>query len=661
MKANQRVAQNKFEGATERNFSTYNPQVVRDDVFMLGIDGTVKKHRMAVLRSSSAMVVSSQSSNREWFYSQAQTVSGDGYSGQAFNPHFAHTTSGRGTTKNCTDCHLSKAEDNNAWITSLLGFGTGTVNFFGRYAWVGGEHELHGVVWTEPEEPQSPIGSSFHKHAYPRHFAQHLDNKRVLKEGYDHHASSIHDLTLHGEYLYTANGKAGFEVFDVANIDQKGFSERFLTAPVSPLGQRTYVRTKFATSAALASTLINDPTRIQNPANEEQPIHPIYGHAFITDLEEGLVIVDISPLYDGNPENNFLRRTKFKDDKGGPTTDHFNPDGKLTGATYGVCAGHRVYITTPRGLAVVDVNNPAQPRLAGELTGGFLKNPRAVAIQFRYAFVTDEEGLKVVDISDPVHPKPVPGAVVKLRNAQKLYVARTYAYVANGSDGLAIVDVINPERPVLDQMFNANGQLNDTRAVQIGSVSASMYALVADGHNGLRVVQMISPDTVEGASGFSPRPAPRLIASYPTKHPMLAVSRGLDRDRVTDETGGQTVVFGRRGARPFHLDEMRPFLRHKDGAYYKVEDVLLKTVTEEREVEPGKKAKVSRTALMTRAGREIPAPEPPPAKIGPDGKPVEPALPQGNPSKLAPDFDLLRVVPLQPAIPKDSKEAPKKP
>ncbi|MES2569754.1 MAG: hypothetical protein V4710_06820, partial [Verrucomicrobiota bacterium] len=98
MKANQRVAMNKYEGVTDRNFTTYNPQVVRDDVFMLGIDGTVKKNRMAVLRSSSAVLVSSQNQNREWVYSQAQTVSGDGYSGQAFNPHFAHTTSGRGTT-----------------------------------------------------------------------------------------------------------------------------------------------------------------------------------------------------------------------------------------------------------------------------------------------------------------------------------------------------------------------------------------------------------------------------------------------------------------------------------------------------------------------------------------------------------------------------------
>src|SRR5207237_10472152 len=56
MKANQRVPQNKFEGVTDRNYTTYNPQVVRDDVFMLGIDGTVKKKRMAVIRSSSAVV-----------------------------------------------------------------------------------------------------------------------------------------------------------------------------------------------------------------------------------------------------------------------------------------------------------------------------------------------------------------------------------------------------------------------------------------------------------------------------------------------------------------------------------------------------------------------------------------------------------------------------
>jgi hypothetical protein len=95
-------------------------------------------------------------------------------------------------------------------------------------------------------------------------------------------------------------------------------------------------------------------------------------------------------------------------------------------------------------------------------------------------------------------------------------------------------------------------------------------------------VQLISPDTVPGAQGFSPRPNPKLIATYRTKGEAICVSRGLERDRVVDETGGQTVVFGRRGSRPFHLDEMDRFYRRaadaKDagkGELYRVEDVTV--------------------------------------------------------------------------------------
>jgi hypothetical protein len=560
MKANQRVAQNKFEGVTDRNYTTYNPQVVRDDVFMLGLDGSVKKNRMAVIRSSSAVVVSSQNANREWVYSQQQTFSAEGYSGQAFNPHFPHTTSGVGTTKNCEDCHLSQKNDNNAWMTSLLGFGTGTVNFFGRYAYVGaGRDGLHAVVWTEPDEPQAVIGSHLQKIAYPDDYRKHVEGGSVLTEAYEHRGHDIQDIVLRGEYLYTANGPGGFEVFDVANIDQKGFSERIVSAPVSPLGQRTRIHTKYATSIALPSTLALDPARQHLPENEEQKIPLFYAYVYISDREEGLVISNVATLVDGNPDNNFLKESE---------TIRFNPNGVLTGASFVAAAGHRLYLTTPQGLFVVEVGEDgSHPRITGQVTNGFLRHPRCVAIQFRYAFVTDDDGLKVLDITNPDQPVPVRSGFVRLKNAGRLYVARTYAYIANGPEGLAIIDVENPERPRLDQMFNAGGALNDTRAVQVGSVSASQFALVADGKNGLRVLQLISPDTVPGAAGFSPRPNPKLIATYPVEGEAICVSRGLERDRVVDETGGQTVVFGRRGARPFHLSEMLPFLRHFDGMY----------------------------------------------------------------------------------------------
>jgi hypothetical protein len=586
---------------------------------MLGVDGTVKKNRMAVIRSSSAVVVSSQNANREWVYSQQQTISAEGYSGQAFNPHFPHTTSSVGTTKNCTDCHLSKDNDNNAWIASLLGFGTGTVNFFGRYAYVGeGHHGFHAVIWTEPDEPQAAIGSHLHKIAYPANYKKHVDGGSLLTEAYEHSGKDIQDIVLRGEYLYTANGPGGFDVFDVAEIDQKGFSERIVSAPVSPLGQRTRIHTKYATSIALPSTLALDPGRKHIPENEEQLIDKFYAFVYISDREEGLVISKVATLVDGNPDNNFLKESE---------TVRFNPNGLLTGATFVAAAGHRLYMTTPRGLYVIDVSDPTHPRITGSLTNGFLRNPRCIAIQFRYGFITDDDGLKVVDLTDPTRPIPLPRATVRLKHAGRLYVARTYAYVANGPEGLAIVDVENPERPFIDQMFNAGGALNDTRAVQIGSVNASQFALVADGKNGLRVVQLISPDTVPGAQGFSPRPNPKLIATYPTKGEAICVSRGLERDRVVDETGGQTVVFGRRGSRPFHLNEMERFYRASTtgegkniaskGELYRVEDVTL-----------------SGGVLQTKSGMPLTPlemPTPPPM-ISPSEPGVEPSvIPMSSP------------------------------
>jgi hypothetical protein len=578
MEANYKMATNKFEGTTSRNFTSYNPQVVRYDVFMLGRDSTAKDNRLAVLRSSSAVVVGSQGPNREWFYSQQQTVASEGYSGQAFNPHFAHTSSGVGTTKNCTDCHLSESNDNNAIMTQLLGFGTGTVNFFGRYAYVGtDDHGLEAVVWTEQSEPQAAIGSHLHRLAYPDNYRLHQENKYLLKTAHHHHAKGgALDLQARGEYLYAALGPKGFGVFDIANVDNKNFSERIVTAPVSPLGQDTFFSTPFATSVALPSTLINDPARKRLPQNEEQPIAKYHGYAFVTDLEEGLIVADVVTLLDGNPANNFVKKVAT-----------FNPNGALTGARHAWMAGQWIYITTANGLSVVDASEPTAPRLVGGYSGPKLRGARQSAFQWRYGFVTDEEGVKIFDVSDPTTPRFV--AEVPLKHAQGLYVARTYLYVANGPEGLAIIDIKNPAKPVFLRGITADGQLDDVRDVQIGSVNASMYALVADGHNGLRVLQLISPENVPGHMGFSPLPQPKLIAGYPTKGVAVTVSRGLDRDRVVDESGNQTVVFGRRGSRPFNLEEMTAFFRHTspgkenqkgghDGPVYKVSDVRVDKV-----------------------------------------------------------------------------------
>jgi len=52
----------------------------------------------------------------------------------------------------------------------------------------------------------------------------------------------------------------------------------------------------------------------------------------------------------------------------------------------------------------------------------------------------------------------------------------------------------------------------------------------------------------------------------------LAVSKGLERDRAVDETGGQMAVFGRLGSRPFTREEMEKLFLTRSGVPWKVSD-----------------------------------------------------------------------------------------
>jgi len=131
MTANARRPMLHNEGLMTRNYTSYNFQVLRDDAYFLGVDGTVTGHRVAPARSSCAVLVSSQNANREWLYYTQQTISAEGFSGQAFSTYVPHTVRAK-ETKQCTDCHISAANDNNAWMAQLLRLGTNFMNFMGR-------------------------------------------------------------------------------------------------------------------------------------------------------------------------------------------------------------------------------------------------------------------------------------------------------------------------------------------------------------------------------------------------------------------------------------------------------------------------------------------------------------------------------------------------
>jgi hypothetical protein len=584
IEANWKTKGHKYDGDTTRNFATYNPQVARDEMFQLGRHQTTKGNIIAPVRSSSALVLSSTNINRERIYVQQPPIAASGFSSQAFAPHFPHTVR-KTETKTCTDCHLSADNDNNAIMAQLLLQGTNYVNFVGLNAWVGLDKGLTAVRVTEWSEPQAVIGSYLHKYAYPDFYKAHVErNKRELidwrrgrtfdkKLSGETHAveefANVHQKTggatqclqLRGEYLFVAEGRGGFRVYDVANIANKGTSERIVTAPFSPLGQNARIKSKNATCMALSTNQPIAPTRntvMMRTENQEQPFHPIYNYAVITDAEEGLILTNVNTFADGEPRNNFLKRAATWNDRG-----------VLDGARHVTLGGHFAYIAADAGLVVVDLDDPLKPR---HVTTVPLRGARASALQFRYLFVTDDEGLKVMDVTRLDRPTPVAGAVVPLADARKIYVARTYAYVAAKRDGLVIVDVKNPEKPRVAQRVTFDGRLDDAEDVIVASTNASLFAYVADGRNGLKVLQLTSPDSQPNFYGFSPAPRPELIAWARTKTPALALSKGLDRDRAVDETGGQMAVFGRLGSRPFTRPEMERFFLNRKGVPYRVVD-----------------------------------------------------------------------------------------
>ena len=563
IQANWKSERQHYEGGETRNYATYNPQVLRDDIFMLGRHGEAKGYRIAPVRSSSALVLSSTNANREKIYIQQPPVAASGFSSQAFAPHFAHTVR-KTETRVCSDCHLSEDDDNNAWMAQLLLQGTGFVNFVGHYAYVGLADGITGVQVTEWDEPQAVIGSYLHRYAYPDWFAEHEARGLALPTAHGHGTpDEVGCLQQRGEYLYVAQGTGGRRVYDIASIANKGFSQRIITGPFSELGHDTHVETPDAACVALPTNQPIAPQRNQGElmreTNQEQPFHPIYSYAVIADRQQGLVLVDVDTLADGEPRNNQLAAAL-----------RFNPDGALSGARHVSLGGHIAYVSTPDALVVVDLDDPLAPRITARVE---LPDPRASALQFRYLFVTTARGLEVLDATEPVRPVSVDGALLPIADARRVYLARTYAYVAAGEQGLVIADIQRPRQPTLNRVYDAEGRLHGASDVIVGSTNASLFAYVA-ADSGLHVIQLTSPDSQPGFYGFSPEPVPQWIAQHATDRPARALSRGLERDRAVDETGHQVAVFGRLGSRPFTRDEMQKLYLDEAGDPWSVRDWL---------------------------------------------------------------------------------------
>jgi hypothetical protein len=119
-----------------------------------------------------------------------------------------------------------------------------------------------------------------------------------------------------------------------------------------------------------------------------------------------------------------------------------------------------------------------------------------VALSGSYAYVADgSAGLRVIDVSTPTNPSEVGFFDVPrlAASAQGVAVSRGYAYVANSHDGLLVIDVSDPFSPV------GVGHKNTPQGAN-GVTVAGGYVYLAESSAGMEIFQICGGDIF--ADGF---------------------------------------------------------------------------------------------------------------------------------------------------------------
>lgn len=139
------------------------------------------------------------------------------------------------------------------------------------------------------------------------------------------------------------------------------------------------------------------------------------------------------------------------------------------------------YIAVETGLLVVDVSNPSNPVIISRIDTSWVNH---ITISNNYAYMAVNYGLDIVDIADPNNPVLIGFADADWAN--QVEVSDHYAYLA-ADNGLQIIDISNLNNPVSVSSI-------DTQDFAYGVALSGKYAYVAGGYSGLLIVNISDPD-----------------------------------------------------------------------------------------------------------------------------------------------------------------------
>jgi len=149
----------------------------------------------------------------------------------------------------------------------------------------------------------------------------------------------------------------------------------------------------------------------------------------------------------------------------------------------------------------------------------------AVGVQVvgNYAYVADyTSGLQIINISNPAAPS-LSGTYDTTGYTWGVEVVGNYAYVADRDSGLQIINISNPVAPSLSGTYNTTGEAFGVEVV-------GNYAYVADGESGLQIINISNPA------------APSLSGSYDTTDSAQGVEVVGNYAYVADRDSGLQII-----------------------------------------------------------------------------------------------------------------------
>ncbi len=166
------------------------------------------------------------------------------------------------------------------------------------------------------------------------------------------------------------------------------------------------------------------------------------------------------------------------------------------------------------GVTVVDIRNPAFPTVLSFIAAG---DARDLALAGDLLTIANGAGgLRVVDVSDRSQPRLI--SDVATQDARGLSVQWPLVYIADGPGGLAVVDLSVPERPrvVGQARCTSRGDERSDDASDVATLfqygrpdghdarsEARMLAVVANGKEGVAVLDVTLAEDIRRLSGLS--------------------------------------------------------------------------------------------------------------------------------------------------------------